>query len=71
MLAHAFVTEAHPQLAETALFFMEKFMETFMETRNARLLRVGTKKRNSFGNKRNCVNRKFFENNFRKPLWNP
>ena len=26
MLAHAFVTEAHPQLAETALFFMEKFI---------------------------------------------
>lgn len=44
MLAHVFVTGAHLQLAETALFFMEKFMETFMEIRNARLLRVGTKK---------------------------
>lgn len=47
MLAHVFVAEAHPQLAETARFLMEKFMEKFMETRNARLLRVGTKKRNS------------------------
>lgn len=53
MLAHAFVTGAHPQPTQKLIFLMENFMENFMETIESTLC-VQIKKSQLFMFQKNC-----------------